>query len=89
MNYSFYISVLQGHGSVNELIFHARGLIAQEEQKDHRSDGRTTWHSDFSADQLVGHLGSWTSSPTSWLNCSALTSTQRSVHSQQVGWAAL
>ena len=52
---------------------------------DHRLGGRTTWYSDFSTDQLVRPLGSWTSSPTSWLECSAFTSTRCSLHCQIVG----
>jgi hypothetical protein len=56
--------------------------------KDHRPSGRTTWPSDFSADQLVELLGSWPSSPISWSDYSALTSTRRSLCRRPVGWAA-
>jgi hypothetical protein len=64
MYYSFYIFVLQGHGSVNELIFHARGLDHLRRTKGSssgwshhlvvgllcRSTGRTARFMDFVAD---------------------------------------
>ena len=56
--------------------------------QNHHPGGRTTWPSDFFADQLVGPLGSWTSSLTSWSDCSAFTSTRRSLRRRPVGWAA-
>jgi hypothetical protein len=63
MCYPFYIFVLQGHGSVNELIFHARGLdhlgrtIGSSSGWSHRlafellrrSTGRTARFMDFAA----------------------------------------
>jgi hypothetical protein len=70
------------------LFFTLEDWIIREGQKDYHLGGRTTWHSDFSADQLVGPLGSRTSSPTSWSDCSALTSTQRSLRRRPVGWTA-
>jgi hypothetical protein len=68
------------------LFFTLGDWITQEGQKDHRPGGRTIWQSDFSADQLVGPLSSWTSLPTSWSDCSALTSTWSSLHRRPVGW---
>jgi hypothetical protein len=66
------------------LFFMLGDWITWEGQKDHRPDGRTTWHSDFSADQLVGPQGSWTSSPTSWSNCLALISFRYSLSTDQL-----
>ena len=45
-------------------------------QDDHRLGGRTTYRTDFTANQLVGLLGThscsaFTSPPTSWLDCSS------------------
>ena len=45
-------------------------------QDDHRPDGRTTYRTDFTANQLVGLLGThscsaFTLTPTSWLDCSS------------------
>ena len=80
MYYPFYIFVLQGHGSVNELIFHARGLdhpgrtIGSSFRWSHRlvfgplrrSTGRTARFMDFVADQLVGLFNThFYSTPTS------------------------
>jgi hypothetical protein len=71
MYYPFYKFVLQGPGSVNELIFYARGLDHQGRTKGsssgwshhlavglfRRSTGRIARFMDFVADQLVGLFG--------------------------------
>jgi hypothetical protein len=66
------------------LFFTLGDWISREGQKYHRLGGRTNWQSDFFAGQLVGPLGSWTSSLTSWLDCSELTSTRRSLAADQL-----
>jgi hypothetical protein len=80
MYYPFYIFVLQGLGSVNELIFYARRLDHLGRTKGwshylvvellHRSTGQTARFMDFIADQLVRLFGAHfysalTSPPTS------------------------
>jgi hypothetical protein len=71
MYYLFYIFVLQEHGSINELIFHARELDHPGRIKGSssgwshhlavgllcRSTGRTARFRDFVVDQLVGLFG--------------------------------
>jgi hypothetical protein len=71
MYYPFYIFILQGSGSVNKLIFYARGLDYPGRIKGsssgwshhlafrllRRSTGRTARFTDFIANQLVGLFG--------------------------------
>jgi hypothetical protein len=67
------------------LLFMLADWITREGQKDHRLDGRTTWQLDFSTDQLVRPIDSWTLSPTSRSDCSVLISTRRSLHRRPAG----
>ena len=51
-------------------------LRSRTGQDDHRPSGRTTYRTDFTANQLVGLLGThscsaFTLPPTSWLDCSS------------------
>jgi hypothetical protein len=59
------------------LCFNLGDWIRQEGLEDHRPGGRTTWQSNFTADQLVGLFGTYSCSallslPISWLDCSVL-----------------
>jgi hypothetical protein len=80
MYYLFYIFVLQRPGSVNELIFYARRL----DQPGRTKVSSSGWSHQLAVGLLVGPLGSWTSSLTSWLDCSELTSTRRSLAADQL-----
>ena len=94
MYYPFYIFVLQGPGSIDELIFYTRGPDQSGRIRGssltswlhhlalglhRRPVGCTSWHSDFIADQLVAPAGTWTSSLTSWLHHLALELHRRPV----------